>query len=72
VAPGRVTGIDAEDSQFSKAREQGEREDLNIESHNRHGMAVDGDFRPDALAGMPRGTYCLENRLAEVKLAAVQ
>src|SRR5579859_5587718 len=31
VAPGRVTGIDAEDSQFSKAREQGEREDLNIE-----------------------------------------
>jgi ubiquinone/menaquinone biosynthesis C-methylase UbiE len=31
VAPGRVTGIDAEDSQFSKAREQREREDLNIE-----------------------------------------
>jgi ubiquinone/menaquinone biosynthesis C-methylase UbiE len=31
VPPGRVTGIDAEDSQFSTAREHGEREDVNIE-----------------------------------------
>jgi ubiquinone/menaquinone biosynthesis C-methylase UbiE len=31
VAPGLVTGIDAEDSQFSNARQQAERENLNIE-----------------------------------------
>lgn len=31
VAPGRVTGIDAEDSQFKNAREQAESENLNVE-----------------------------------------
>ncbi len=31
VAPGLVTGIDVEDSQFAKAREQAEREGLNVE-----------------------------------------
>jgi ubiquinone/menaquinone biosynthesis C-methylase UbiE len=31
VAPGLVTGVDAEDSQFAKAREQAEREGLNVE-----------------------------------------
>jgi len=31
VAPGFVTGIDVEDSQFAKSREQAEREGLNVE-----------------------------------------
>lgn len=31
AAPGVVTGIDIEDSQFGKAREQGQREGLNVE-----------------------------------------
>jgi ubiquinone/menaquinone biosynthesis C-methylase UbiE len=31
VAPGQVTGIDVEDSQFAKSREQVEREGLNVE-----------------------------------------
>ena len=31
VAPGLVTGIDVEDSQFAKSREQAEREGLNVE-----------------------------------------
>jgi ubiquinone/menaquinone biosynthesis C-methylase UbiE len=33
VAPGFVSGIDVEDSQFAKSREQAERESLNVEFH---------------------------------------
>lgn len=48
VAPGLVTGIDVEDSQFAKSREQAEREGLNVE------------FRKASVYQLPFQEHCFD------------
>jgi len=48
VAPGLVTGIDVEDSQFAKSREQAEREALNVE------------FRKASVYQLPFQDHCFD------------
>ena len=48
VAPGLVTGIDVEDSQFAKSREQAEREALNVE------------FRKASVYQLPCRDHCFD------------
>ena len=48
VAPGLVTGIDVEDSQFAKSREQAEREGLNVE------------FRKASVYQLPFQDHCFD------------